>query len=106
MKHVIKHDLSPELAKKATVKAFESYKAKFADYNPTDKWVTENKAEISFSAKRMTLNGGVELRPGEIELELEVPFIFRVFSGRAMKIVEEEIREWIERAKNGELDDE
>jgi hypothetical protein len=105
MKHSIPHDLTPELARKATERAFDTYQQRFPDYKPTSKWVSPSRAEITFDAKVRTLNGAIELKPNEIELELEVPFVLRVFSGRAMKIVEEEIQEWITRAKNGELDD-
>lgn len=93
------------MAKKATEKAFAGYKERFASYNPTADWVSDTRAEIGFSAKGVKLDGAVELEPDRIVLELEVPFLFRMFQGKALKIVEEEITEWIERAKAGELDE-
>ena len=104
MKHIIKHDLSPEQARKATDKAFETYRQKFADYNPTATWVNDKRAEISFSAKRITLDGAIELQPGQIELELDVPLLFRPFKGKAIAVIEESIQEWIAKAKKGELE--
>ena len=103
-KHIIRHDLDVETAKKATQKAFAGYKQRFADYNPTADWVSENRAEIGFSAKGIKLDGAVELHPKEIHLELDVPFLFKPFRKKAMSIIEEEINDWVARAKAGELD--
>jgi hypothetical protein len=104
MKHYIPHGLDLPLAKKATQKAFETYKAKFADYNPTEKWVSDTRAEIGFQAKGIKLSGSIELEPKRIGLELEVPFLLKMFQGKAIAIIEEEIKEWVEKARKGELD--
>lgn len=104
VKHIIKHDLTPDMARKVADRAFETYAAKFPDFSPTAKWVTPTKSEIGFQAKGIKLNGGLELEPGQVELELDVPFLLRPFKDRAIKIIDEEIREWIDRAKKGELD--
>lgn len=104
MKHVIDHDLDQETARKATRKAFETYAEKFADYNPTANWTSDDRAEIGFKAKGMKLDGAVELKPNKIELELDVPMLLRPFKKKAMGVIDGEIREWIERAKKGELD--
>ena len=66
MKHSIKHSLSDELAKKATSKAFESYRERFAEYNPVVDWIRDDRADISFKAKGIKLDGNVQLKPGEI----------------------------------------
>lgn len=102
-KHRIPHGLDHDLARKATQHALESYKNRFAEHNPQGRWVTDDRAELSFTVAGKTLEGVVEVEPKDIALELEVPFIFRVFKGQAMEIIEKEIREWIARARNGEL---
>ena len=38
-----------------------------------------------------------------IELELDVPFLFRPFRKQAIRVIEEEVQEWIEKAKAGDL---
>jgi hypothetical protein len=106
MKHSIHHTLDFPLAKKATLHAFESYEQRFADYNPAAEWTSDHRAEISFKAKGIKLGGVVELFDERIDLELEVPFLFRPFRNKAMSIVEEEIRRWVAKAENGELDGE
>jgi hypothetical protein len=105
MKHAIKHDLQRETARKALRKAFESYKERFAKYDPNADWVTDDKANIGFSAKGMTLNGTVELTDNEVLMELDVPFLLKPFKGKALGIIEEEIQKWVKKAKNGELYD-
>ncbi len=104
MKHTIKHDLDMELAKKACVKAFEAYAEKFAKYSPTADWKSDTQADIGFDAKGVKLGGTVGLRPNEIDVEMNVPFLFRPFQSKAIDLVEGEIRKWVDKAKNGELD--
>ena len=104
MKHVIKHTLTPELARKVTRKAFDAYAERFKEYNPEVDWKTEDRAEISFRAKGIRLQGTLELKPSAVELELEVPMLLRPFRGRAIGIIDEEIRGWIGKAEAGELD--
>jgi len=104
MKHTIKHDLDLALAKKACVKAFEAYSEKFEKYSPTAVWKSDTQAEIGFDAKGVKLGGTVGLRPKEIDVEMNVPFLFKPFQSKAIDLVEGEIRKWVEKAKNGELD--
>ena len=104
MKHSIPHDLGAELGVKATKAALESYRDKFSKYDPRASWTTDRKAEIRFKVKLVTLEGSVEVSDNRVELELEVPLMFRVFKDRAMKLIESEVRAWIEKARAGELD--
>ena len=103
MKHVMPHDLPPELAKKAAEKAFDAYRERFAKYDPTLTWVSETQAEATFSAKGIILVGNMYLRPTEIAFELDVPFVFGMFRKKAMEIMERELRIWVAKAKAGEI---
>lgn len=103
--HVIPHPLDDAMAKKATDKAFESYAERFASYNPTANWTSDKRAEIGFSVKGVTLDGVIELRPKEIHLSLEVPFFARPFKKKALDVIEDQIKQWVAKAQNGELDD-
>ena len=49
------------------------------------------------------LRGHVELLAGAIAFELEVPWILRIFSWRAIALVEREVQHWIDAAKRGEM---
>jgi hypothetical protein len=103
MKHVVPHDLGRDRARKVTEAAFESYQRKLAKYHPTTRWVSEARAEISFSVKGITLKGALEVGEKSIDMELEVPFLLRPFKGKALSIIEGEIREWMVKAKDGEI---
>jgi hypothetical protein len=103
MDHRVTHDLDLETAKRVTDKAFESYSERFPNYKPTLEWVREKKAAITFSAKGIVLAGSIVLSEGAIDLGLDVPFLFRPFKKKAMEIVENEIENWIQKAKDGEL---
>lgn len=103
MKHAVKHDLGPDVAKKVAVAAFDTYKVKFAKYSPTASWTSNDHCNIGFTAKGISLKGTLDLVPGAIELDLDVPFLLRPFQGKALGLIEAEIREWIGKAKAGQI---
>lgn len=103
MKHVVPHDLGQEKAKQVVVAALGAYEQKFAQYNPKSNWTSERRSDLSFSVKGMTLKGTLDVGPSTIELDLDVPFLLRPFRGTALGIIEQEIGEWIKKAKSGEL---
>ncbi len=103
MKHAVKHDLEVALAKKATQRAFDSYAERFAEYSPKADWTTDTRCEVGFEVKGVKLKGVLEILPDKVEMDLDVPFIFRPFKNRALGVIEGEVKNWIEKAKNGEL---
>lgn len=103
MKHSVPHDLDPEQARLVTDKALHAYKERFSDYCPEVCWQDDSHAEVKFKAKGVTLKGKFELLPGQINMDMDVPFVFKLFQKKAIEVVEREIREWIGRAKRGEL---
>lgn len=103
MKHKIHHGLSPDLAKKAIDKAMEAYSERFADYNPRFAWKTEQKGQLGFSAKGVKVEGEIEIAGDEIFVDLEVPFLLRVFKGKAIDVIDREVKKWVEKARAGEL---
>ena len=60
--------------------------------------MNDDKAEISFSVKGMTLKGGVEVKDNSIDMDLEVPFMLKPFQGKAVSVIEGEIKKWIGKA--------
>lgn len=106
MKQTIKHPLDADMARKVAKKAFESYAQRFDKYNPTADWKSDTYAEFGFEAKGVKLEGNLELRDQAIDVEMDVPFIFKPFRKKALDVIEGEIEKWIEKAKNGEIDDE
>ena len=103
MKHAVPHELGHDLAKKVAEAAFASYARKFEKYNPQANWVSPNRANISFSVKGMTLTGTLEVSATTIEMDLDVPFLLKPFKGTAISVIEGEIKDWIKKAKAGEI---
>lgn len=103
MKHSVPHSLGQEMARKVARAAFESYAKRFSDYNPTTTWRSEDQADIGFSIKGMSLKGAVGVTSRSIDLDLDVPFMLKPFKGKAIEVIEREIRVWISKAEAGEL---
>ena len=103
MKHKVPHDLDEATARKVADKAWESYSARFKDYDPRIDWVTDKKANIGFSAKGIKLKGTIELQPKAIEMDLDVPFLLKPFKKKAINVIDEETKKWIAKAKAGEI---
>lgn len=103
MKHSVPHDLPLDLAKKATDAALQAYRARFPDYDPQVTWTSDKTAEVTFKALGKTMTGTFEILDRAIDMDLEVPLLMRPFKSKAIEVVEEKIRDWIDRAKRGEL---
>jgi hypothetical protein len=103
MKHEIPHDLDLALAKTVAVRAFESYRARFAEYGPKLEWLNDRNARIEFRVKGLRLHGSIGIRPRSIDLDLDVPLVFRLFKNKAIEVIEAEVRAWIVKAKAGQL---
>ena len=48
-------------------------------------------------------SSGDESKVYRTELELDVPLLLRPFRAKAIEVLEQEVRAWIEKAKRGEL---
>lgn len=103
MKHSVSHDLGRELARKVARAAFESYRTRFSEFSPTTDWKNDDQASIGFSVKGMSLKGAVSVGDRSIDLEMDVPFLLKPFQGKAVGIIESEIKAWIEKARRGEI---
>jgi Putative polyhydroxyalkanoic acid system protein (PHA_gran_rgn) len=103
MKHVVPHGLGLETARKVADAAFNAYKDRFPQYQPRARWVNDNRAEITFNVKGLSLKGELEVSSDDIEMDLDVPFVLRPFKGKAISVIEGEIKKWIAKARAGEI---
>jgi len=103
MKHTVSHTLGLEMARKVVQAALDSYAQRFSDYHPTTRWKNDDAADIGFTVKGMHLSGTVKVAETAIDLDLDVPFLLKPFKGKAISIIEGEIRQWIKKAENGEI---
>jgi hypothetical protein len=105
MQHIIKHDLSPELAKKAAERAAEYYTQKWEKYDATTTWTSDTHAEITFHVKGVNVAATVDLQPGQVVIDMtKVPLLLRPFKNMALDVVQKTMEKWIVKAQNGELD--
>ncbi len=105
MEHKVHHGLEKGLAKKAMDKAIEAYTQRFEKYNPEANWVEDDKVEVGFSAKGVSVDGTIELNDEDMVIDLDVPFLLKPFKSKAVGVIEEEINKWVGKAKEGELDE-
>ncbi len=104
MKHSVSHGLEQALANQAVRCALDSYAERFAEFEPNVTWLSDSQARIGFVVRGMSLNGAVEVGAETVGLDLEVPFLLRVFKKKAIEVIEREIRLWVDKASRGELD--
>ena len=95
----------PDRARARTVveKAYEVYKVKLADHNPTLKWKNDDEATLGFSVMGKTLEAGIRITDDEVRIEGDMPFLFRPFQGKVEKVLGSEIEKWLEKARAGEI---
>ncbi len=103
MRHVIKHDLTPEQLRLAVRKFADVYCERFAEYNTTAEWLGDDHVEVRFKVKGVRLSGKLELLVDEIGIDMEVPLPLRLFKSRAVSAIEEQVVPWLVKAKAGEL---
>ncbi|NOX92485.1 MAG: hypothetical protein GXP18_08570 [Gammaproteobacteria bacterium] len=103
MKQRVQHNIGKEKAILATKAALQSYERKFSEYNPSTRWVSDIKAEISFRISSAKLYGSLVVHEREIDLHLDVPFLLRPFKNKALGIVEKEILLWVRKVELNEI---
>jgi hypothetical protein len=103
MKHSVPHSLGKERAQKVTRAAFDAYIAKYTDYGASARWLSDDRAEISFAVKGMSLKGLVAVGERTVDVDMEVPFFLKPFQKVAMSRIEEEIGKWLKKAETGEV---
>ncbi len=104
MKHRIPHDLDHATARKATRAALDGYRAAFPQFSPGGKWTTEDAADVWFVTPLGRIEGKIEVQSSAVVLEIDkLPWAARPFQSQAVRIVEDEVKAWIQKAKAGKL---
>jgi hypothetical protein len=101
MKKTIDTNLDKARSKIAIDKAMDAYKKRFAEYTPRYDWTTDDSGEFSFNAKGVKLSGSIRVRDHAVDVDMDVPFLFRIFQGKAMEVIQEQVEEWVEKVKTG-----
>jgi len=102
--HRVPHDLPLPVARMATRAALDSYRARFAHLGPDGRWLDDDNVELSFVLRGRRVDARLRVEPDAIVISLSLPRLFRPFRRRAVAVIEQEVRRWVERARRGELD--
>ncbi len=105
MKQTVAHDLSMDLARLAARAALKHFKERFPHAHITPQWLSPDEAIISFAIRGFHLTPRIHLRPGAIQVEMDIPFLARPFETKARARIERELAFWIEKARRGELNE-
>ncbi len=84
-------------------KAYGSYKERLADYKPNLTWVDDTKAKIGFHVLGKNIEVFLTVTERTVEMNGDLPFLFRPFQKKIVSVVGREVEKWIEKAKAGEL---
>ena len=103
MKHIVRHKVTQAQARQAIETAIGVYSRKLPQYHPQTRWPNKNHAQVSFHVKGMSLTANIQMLPRQLDMDMDVPFIFWPIKNQAMKFIEAELRKWLARAEAGEL---
>jgi len=95
IEHIIPHTLSMTELTENAKKAIAEYTTKYAQYEPQFSWEGDSKISLKFSTKGISIQGIVLLSPKELKLELDVPFLLRMFKNKAIEIIDKEAQKWL-----------
>lgn len=103
MKQRIEHGLDQETARRVARAAADSYTTRFERFQPQVTWLGDDRAALSFNARGIHISARLELEPGAIVVDIDVPLLLRPFKGRAQQVVERELQKWTDKAARGEV---
>ena len=96
MKHYFNHNLNQDDATMLTKEALDSYCDKYSEFQPKVAW-NNHQAEIALVVAGSKLKGVVEVEPGRIGLDMNIPFLLRPFKKKAIDVIQKEITTWMQR---------
>ncbi len=100
MKHRVPHALDDNAARRTIDRALSGYVRRFARYRASVRWLDSHRAAFAFEIKGRQVHGHLILKPRCIELEVHVPWAFRMFVRRATARVDAELRRLLGEAQD------
>lgn len=105
MDHVIKTGLDIETQKSTLDKAFDEQLRKYPQYKPEFHWAKDvegTEGRFSFRpTPSLLVAGKLHVTEGQIGIEFTaLPFLAKMFKGKAIEMVEKEVQIWVEKAKS------
>jgi hypothetical protein len=101
--HYLSHPFDTIDARRLVERAYRSYQSRYPAAQIALVWESDNLASVEFGVRGFRFQGRVTLRPGTLELGLQLPMVFRVFRDRAVQRIDEEARRWVLLAHQDQL---
>ena len=98
MTHEFTHGLERETVRQLVKHAWNHYERSYPKYHPQCTWKGPDLVEVKFRAGFVKLAGDLEITDDKIRLGLQVPATLRFLKGRALTVVEAEIKKWLAKA--------
>jgi hypothetical protein len=104
MEYSVEHGLDDQSRVRQVVeKAYDSYKGRLAEYNPSLSWVDDSKAKVAFKVLGKNIEVFLKIGPRKLDLTGDLPFMFRPFQKKIVGVIGREVEAWVVKAQNGEL---
>jgi hypothetical protein len=103
VEHRVPQTVGKDLAKQATIAAFDAHAERLARYRPRAEWIGDYKALVSVQVSGMALSGTVEFHEREVGLAMDVPLLLRPLRSRVIERIERELALWFARAQAGTI---
>jgi putative polyhydroxyalkanoate system protein len=93
MKIEIKHRLARDEAKNRISGLIDQLKREYGSQiqNLNEKWV-DYTDRIEGSAKGHSISGTIDVKDQAVNIDLKLPFILKIFSGRIRSVIEDHVR--------------
>jgi hypothetical protein len=104
MEYSVDHGL-PERARVRQVveKAYDSYKKRLAEHEPSLAWRDDSHGRISFRVLGRKLDVDVVIDDRKVRMTGDLPFLFRPFQKKIVGVLSSEVETWLAKAKAGEI---
>lgn len=104
MDYTVKHGLTDRSKVRQVVeKAYEAYKERLANNDPTLTWDGDNAAKIGFTVMGKSLVTDVKIDDDTLNITGKIPFLFKPFEKKILGIVSGEVEKWLAKARAGEM---
>jgi hypothetical protein len=103
MRHRIDHHLDIQAARQLIDEVFAAELAAHPRHEPTLEWLSEHKARVSAELLGVELELFAELTRDSIQLSCEVPWSLRIFTGAALRVIDEEAQRWLREYEERQL---
>ncbi len=98
VRHIIRHSLVPEKARRLAERAFAHYQKRYTAYAPTLSWRNAEQAELCLRSRGFDLCAAISIHPDHFLIEMDVPLPLLPLSSLAKRSIDREASRWLQTA--------